>query len=360
MQLLAPHQKMDESTCPLARAAQALARADVPAEILEGLRLGRAVAFAAGACVVLSWPMLAELLPSKWRCTFKTRAPHVRTPFPFGPENAWHAFCGRPPRLTTKPQCCPLMGWSPSTTSLGGACSPSLRRTSASLRCCPCVRQFYGQASLFSLIWMTYISSRGPVVRVSFLTGARRRAGQFGEDSGLERRRCAACRARRASGAPRTTAGWAIRPDKQGLVVLGSASRSHRRSWPRSAFGPRPLLLCGAPRANYLLRILPPCQKNQLPSPASTIWRCCAAWDTSCVWRGPLSLTTCSADGPSYCWLGAGSVCGLPSDAYWASWADTLPMIQEQHPVVAGNLAAMLAAGGQSGPSVRAAAEAAP
>ena len=32
-------------------------------------------------------------------------------------------------------------------------------------------------------------------------------------------------------------------------------------------------------------------------------------------------------------------------------------MIQEQHPVIAGNLAAMLAAGGQSGPSVRAAAE---
>ena len=41
------------------------------------------------------------------------------------------------------------------------------------------------------------------------------------------------------------------------------------------------------------------------------------------------------------------------SAAYWAPWADTLPMIQER---LAGNLALSLAAGGQRAPSVRAAA----
>ncbi|CAJ1416721.1 unnamed protein product [Effrenium voratum] len=80
------------------------------------------------------------------------------------------------------------------------------------------------------------------------------------------------------------------------------------------------LLMCGAPRANYPLRILLSCHTHAFAREHD------------------------AADG---------------SAAYWASWADALPMIQERHPVVAGNLALSLAAGGQRAPSVLAAAEAA-
>ena len=91
-----------------------------------------------------------------------------------------------------------------------------------------------------------------------------------------------------------------------------------------------------------------PCQLRILPLPASTIWRCCGELD-DLQRRRALPLARGG--------IGLRSAERGRSAAYWASWADTLPMIQEQHPVVAGNLAAMLAAGGQSGPSVRAAAE---
>ena len=183
------------------------------------------------------------------------------------PCQDWHAFCGRPPRLTTKPQCCPLMGWSPSTTFPGGAMFSQLashERLAALLPMRAAV--LWPGLAPFAYLDDIHILSRPGRARVIF------------------DRRTQACRSIWGRLGPGTPAVCCL-PGAEGLGSaedhswVGDPARQAAAGCPRvaswqplvhtgvlgrEARGPRPLLLCGAPRANYLLRILPPCSKKAI------------------------------------------------------------------------------------------------
>ena len=183
----------------------------------------------------------------------------------------------------------------------------------------------------------------------------------------------AACchRASTPPGPPKTLAGWATcpcHPTSKAWLSLGplsAATRSHRRSWLRNASQDTLLqripavphlqsawlilLLCGAPRATYLLRILPPCHTHAFAREHdAAVLRCLGRLLSA---EEPLELDALQRR-RAQLRLARGGMGLRPAErgrsaAYWASRADTLPMIQERHPVVAGNLALSLAAGGQ-------------
>ena len=96
------------------------------------------------------------------------------------------------------------------------------------------------------------------------------------------------------------------------------------------------LLHCGAARANYFLRVIPPDRSQRYATDHDEVlWRClCAVSDF------PEDLCTITAREASSLPMALGGI-GLRSAvrtsmaAYWASWEDTWEMISQRHPGVA-------------------------
>ena len=104
------------------------------------------------------------------------------------------------------------------------------------------------------------------------------------------------------------------------------------------------LLHCAAARANYQLRVLRPDVVSSFARAHDAgVWQClCAVLmipDTSCEEVERLSASLPLALGG----LGLRSAVRTSAAAHWASWADTLPMIHQRHPVVATRIVHALA-----------------
>ena len=104
------------------------------------------------------------------------------------------------------------------------------------------------------------------------------------------------------------------------------------------------LLHCAAARANYQLRVLRPDVVSSFARAHDAgVWQClCAVLripDTSCEEVARLSASLPLALGG----LGLRSAVRTSAAAHWASWADTLPMIHQRHPVVATRIVHALA-----------------
>ena len=121
------------------------------------------------------------------------------------------------------------------------------------------------------------------------------------------------------------------------------------------------LLQCAAPRANYHLRCQPP-KQVELYAAAHDI----AVWHTLCSLLGREDLareTDCHAARVSQLPLRLGG-CGLRSAlrtapaAYWASWADTLPMVRARNPDLARSMLERLEGSAEATECVTAAVEA--
>ena len=155
---------------------------------------------------------------------------------------------------------------------------------------------------------------------------------------------------------------WTLPPSAQGLQVLGTPIGSaqyvqhaltevrtkqdlllHRIPWVENLQAAWLLLLfCAAPRSNYLLRVLPPADTSDFAAAhdaavahcVSTLVAAGAALTDLQLRRAQLPLR-----------LGG---CGLRSAhrsrlaAYWASWADTLPILHSRLPLVADRLLQLL------------------
>ena len=100
------------------------------------------------------------------------------------------------------------------------------------------------------------------------------------------------------------------------------------------------LLFCANTRANYLLRVMPPSQVEGFAASHDLGLQQCLARLLGT--ERPAEFTGrqwCRAQQPLRLGgLGLRSAVSLRQAAYWASWADTLPMIQERHPVLAQRL----------------------
>ena len=121
------------------------------------------------------------------------------------------------------------------------------------------------------------------------------------------------------------------------------------------------LLQCAAPRANYHLRCQPP-KQVELYATAHDV----AVWHTLCSLIGRDDLAgelESRAARVSQLPLRLGG-CGLRSAlrtapaAYWASWADALPMIRTRNPGLANGMLAQLEGAAEATPCVKAALEA--
>ena len=173
---------------------------------------------------------------------------------------------------------------------------------------------------------------------------------------------------------------WTLPPSAQGLQVLGTPIGSaqyvqhaltevrtkqdlllHRIPWVENLQAAWLLLLfCAAPRSNYLLRVLPPADTSDFAAAhdaavahcVSTLVAAGAALTDLQLRRAQLPLR-----------LGG---CGLRSAhrsrlaAYWASWADTLPILHSRLPLVADRLLQLLSGEARpQPPSILAASQAA-
>ena len=95
------------------------------------------------------------------------------------------------------------------------------------------------------------------------------------------------------------------------------------------------LLHCASPRASYLLRVLPPDQVLRYAQVHDgRLWQCFCALlgipPDQCDRTAANSSTLPLSLGD----LGLRRAVRTSAPAYWASWADTLPMIHQRHPVV--------------------------
>ena len=104
------------------------------------------------------------------------------------------------------------------------------------------------------------------------------------------------------------------------------------------------LLHCAAARANCQLRVLRPDVVSSFARAHDAgVWQClCAVLripDTSCKEVARLSASLPLALGG----LGLRSAVRTSAAAHWSSWADTLPMIHQRHPVVATRIVHALA-----------------
>ena len=149
----------------------------------------------------------------------------------------------------------------------------------------------------------------------------------------------------------------ALPPTEQGLTVLGApightefiqtqlqqASHAHtgflqdipalqdlQASWLL-------LLFCASPRCNYLLRMLPPLATTQYAQDHDTAVAHCF---TTLLDTGPLPATALAiAHLPlSLGGLGLTSATLQAQAAHWASWADAIPVLQQQVPTTAATL----------------------
>lgn len=120
------------------------------------------------------------------------------------------------------------------------------------------------------------------------------------------------------------------------------------------------LLFCASPRANYLLRALPPAHTDAFAAGHDdAVLRCLRALLGLSMPDPPL-LARRAALPLSHGGLGLRSAHALRASAYWASWADSLPAIRARWPAVADRLCQLLDGEARARPDcVQAAAEAA-
>ena len=160
---------------------------------------------------------------------------------------------------------------------------------------------------------------------------------------------------------PCWTGSWALPPQQRGLLVLGSPLGSRefvsstlaaKRGQQDELLAPLPalrelqsawmlLLLCAAPRCNYLLGTVPPSLTEEFAaSHDAAISRCLAVLLVG--GEEPLDLPSLSerrAQLPLRMGnLGLSSVRAHRQAAYWASWADTVGARRKCHPGTLANL----------------------
>ena len=162
-----------------------------------------------------------------------------------------------------------------------------------------------------------------------------------------------------SSSDPAWVGDWSLPPDQQGLTVLGAplghdayvhAQLRLKRAQHDRLLGRIPqlsslqaawllLLFCAAPRANHLLRVLPPHQTEAYARDHD-------AAVAQCLTR-LLQLEAAPLPDPSlrtaqlalrFGGLGLRSAVAARQAAHWASWCDTLPVIQARAPVAADRL----------------------
>ena len=176
---------------------------------------------------------------------------------------------------------------------------------------------------------------------------------------------------------------WARPPAQQGITVLGTplghaayiagalrrVREKHDELLGRIPAVPHLqsawllLLLCAQPRSNYLLRVQPPADTGEVAeSHDRAIARCLGRLLSGT--DEPFELSQLQARRAQlplrYGGLGLRSAAASRAAAYWASWADAMPVIGERHPRVLARLLMGLAdpRGASATPSTRAAAQA--
>ena len=160
--------------------------------------------------------------------------------------------------------------------------------------------------------------------------------------------------------APRADAwagSWARPPAQQGITVLGTplghaayiagalrrVREKHDELLGRIPAVPHLqsawllLLLCAQPRSNYLLRVLPPADTGEFAeSHDRAIARCLGRLLSGT--DKPFELSQLQAKRAQlplrYGGLGLRSAAASRAAAYWASWADAMPVTGERHPRV--------------------------
>ena len=121
------------------------------------------------------------------------------------------------------------------------------------------------------------------------------------------------------------------------------------------------MLFCAAPRCNHLLRLVPPAlTRVYAEDHDAAILRCLAAL----LLQDPDGQLPDAAVGIAalplrLVGLGLHPAAGNRHAAYWASWCDSLPVIQARAPAVAATLTLALGRGGAGAPALAAAAQAA-
>ena len=103
------------------------------------------------------------------------------------------------------------------------------------------------------------------------------------------------------------------------------------------------LLHCASPRANYLLRVLPPdgvLRYAQVHD--ERLWQCFCRLLSIAPDQCDRIAASSSTLPMSLGGLGLRSAARTSAPAYWASWADTLPMIHQRHPVVVEDMVSWL------------------
>ena len=171
-----------------------------------------------------------------------------------------------------------------------------------------------------------------------------------------------------------------LEPDRQGLLLLGTPLGSHdyvqtqladkRRehdllleripSVPNLQAAWLLLLFCATPRPNYMLRMLPPTATTAFAAGHDAAVENCLArllstdsppqFDNLQCRRIHLPLRRGG--------LGLRSATTSRQAAYWASWADSIPVVQQRHPAVAAGLIDQLTGGAAPTTSSREAAQA--
>ena len=154
---------------------------------------------------------------------------------------------------------------------------------------------------------------------------------------------------------PCWTGNWALPPAQQGLIVLGSplgsrefvvATLAERRSKHDELLARLPamqdmqsawllLLLCAAPRCQYLLRTVPPSVTDTFATEHdSAVARCLAVLLSG--GNEPMDLPALAQRRAALPLrmggLGLASAAAHRHAAYWASWADTAVALREHHP----------------------------
>ena len=110
--------------------------------------------------------------------------------------------------------------------------------------------------------------------------------------------------------------------------------------------------MCASPRSNFILRNIPPSQTTAFAANHDAgIWNCLQQLldtlpDSASVERANIIAQLPQRLGG----LGLRSATRTANAAFWASWADTLPMIHARHPLVADQMATEL----RNGPDSRA------